>query len=150
MEAIYQRGIRKLLTRFLAERGEMSPQQACSKSFFLERSLGWGPGVHPSGRLSAISALNLGLETVHRATLFAPAISQLAPALSSSPWQAWCLPFFVGREQKFSWTLAWWLSWLEHRPVHQKVSGSTPSQGVCGRQLICFSLSLCICIDVSI
>ena len=27
------------------------------------------------------------------------------------------------------WALAGWLSWLEHRPVHQKVAGSILSQG---------------------
>ena len=28
-------------------------------------------------------------------------------------------------------SLARWLSWLEHRPVHQKVTGSIPGQGTC-------------------
>ena len=28
-------------------------------------------------------------------------------------------------------TLAGWLIWLEHRPIHQKVGGSIPSQGTC-------------------
>ena len=37
--------------------------------------------------------------------------------------------------------LARWFSWLECRPVHQKVAGSIPSQGVCGRQPIHVSLS---------
>ena len=37
--------------------------------------------------------------------------------------------------------LAWWLSWLEFRPVHQRVVGSTPGQGAFGRQLIVASLS---------
>ena len=41
--------------------------------------------------------------------------------------------------------LARWLSGFECHPVHQKVAGSIPSQGACGRQPIdvslCFSLS---------
>ena len=27
--------------------------------------------------------------------------------------------------------LAWWLSWLGHHPIHQKVMGSIPGQGTC-------------------
>ena len=51
--------------------------------------------------------------------------------------------------------LAGWLSWLEHYPIHQKVVGLIPSQGVylgcsfthwsgCGREAAdqCFSLTL--------
>ena len=33
---------------------------------------------------------------------------------------------------------------MEHHPLHQKVVGSIPSRGVCGRQLISLSLSLCV------
>ena len=46
-------------------------------------------------------------------------------------------------------SLAGWLSWLGHLPVHQKVTGSIPGQGMFGRQPMdaslsqkCFSLSL--------
>ena len=38
--------------------------------------------------------------------------------------------------------LARWLSWLERRPIHQKVAGSVPGQGMYERQLIDVSLSL--------
>ena len=35
----------------------------------------------------------------------------------------------------------WWLSWLEHPPVHQNVAGSIPSPGTYRRQLINVSLT---------
>lgn len=36
------------------------------------------------------------------------------------------LPFF---KNSFSIALAWWLSGLEHRTVHQKVAGLIPGEG---------------------
>ena len=60
-------------------------------------------------------------------------------------------------------SLAGWLSWLEHRPIHQRAVGSVPSQGTylgCGfnpwqgtykRQLTGFSLtSMSVCLSVSL
>ena len=37
--------------------------------------------------------------------------------------------------------VGWWLNWLEHRLIHQKVAGSNPGQGAYKRQPIDVSLS---------
>ena len=42
-----------------------------------------------------------------------------------------------------------WLRWLEHHPIHQKVSGSVPGGGMNGKQSIDISLSHSVSLSLS-